>query len=109
MRTTNHGPAQPLRKHRLAIGNPLTLLAVSVVVCLAAVLLVGGSTDAWRVTDDPLVVAIGPRHPKAVARQQAAHTFEHPTHKLRGVRRVVNWTDQARHPLPGRRDRLRSG
>jgi hypothetical protein len=27
MRTTNHGPAQPLRKHRLAIGNPLTLLA----------------------------------------------------------------------------------
>lgn len=57
MRTTKHGPAQPLRKHRLAIGNPLTLLAVSVVVCLAAALLVGGSTDAWRATDESVTAA----------------------------------------------------
>ena len=57
MRTTNHGSAQPPRKHRLTIGNPLTLLAVSVVVCLAAALLVGGSTDAWRATDESATAA----------------------------------------------------
>ncbi|EGD41511.1 product YoaJ [Nocardioidaceae bacterium Broad-1] len=57
MRTTNHGPSEPPRKHRLTIGNPLTLLAVSVVVCLAAALLIGGSTDAWRATDESATAA----------------------------------------------------
>lgn len=51
MRTTNHGAAQPLLKHRRAVGIPLALLAVGVVACLVTVLLTGGSTDAWRTTD----------------------------------------------------------
>lgn len=57
MRTTNHGVAQPPRRHRPAIGHPLTLLAISVVACLTAVLLVGGSTDAWRATDESVTAA----------------------------------------------------
>ena len=65
MRTTNHGAAQPLRKHRRAIGIPLALLAVGVVACLATVLLAGGSTDAWRTTDGSVTAASASGSPTA--------------------------------------------
>ena len=105
MRTTNHGAAQPLRKHRRAIGIPLALLAVGVVACLATVLLTGGSTDAWRTTDGSVTAAsasgsptaapdaddrfgaatgresaaIAPRYPNTVANKQATYAFQHPS------------------------------
>jgi expansin (peptidoglycan-binding protein) len=57
MRTTMHGAAQPLRKHLRAIGIPLALLAVGVVVCLAAALLIGGSADTRRTADESVTTA----------------------------------------------------
>ncbi|MDQ4111662.1 MAG: RlpA-like double-psi beta-barrel domain-containing protein [Actinomycetota bacterium] len=74
MRTTNHGAAQPLRKHRRAIGISLALLAVGVVACLATVLLTGGSTDAWRTTDGSVIAASASGSPTAAPDATIAST-----------------------------------
>ncbi|MFB6720608.1 expansin EXLX1 family cellulose-binding protein [Kribbella sp. NPDC056345] len=56
MRTTNHGGAHLPRKHRRAVGIPLALLAVGVVVCLAVALLPQGGA-APRAADVPVTAA----------------------------------------------------
>lgn len=57
MRTTRHVAAEPPRRRRRAIGLPLALLAVGVVVCLAAALLIGGSADTRRTADESVTAA----------------------------------------------------
>jgi expansin (peptidoglycan-binding protein) len=57
MRTTKHGAAQLPKKGRRAVGIPLGLLAVGVVVFLAAALLTRGGAAAPRRTADVSVTA----------------------------------------------------
>lgn len=57
MRTTKHGAAQLPKKHRRAVGIPLALLAVGVVVCLAAALLSRGGAAPRRTADVSVTAA----------------------------------------------------
>ncbi len=66
MRTTKHGGAQSPRKHRRAVGLPLALLAVGVVVCLAVALLNQGGA-APRAADVPVTAAESSVPPDAAA------------------------------------------
>ena len=57
MRTTKHGAAQLPKKQRRAVGIPLALLAVGVVVCLAAALLTRGGAAPDRTADVSVTAA----------------------------------------------------
>ncbi len=65
-----HGAAEPRRKRRRAIGIPLVLLAVSVVVCLAAALLIKGGADTRRTADESVLAA-----PASVAADSGSPTM----------------------------------
>lgn len=57
MRTTKHGVAQLPKGHRRAVGIPLALLVVGVVVCLAAALLTRGGAAPRRTADVSVTAA----------------------------------------------------
>jgi expansin len=79
MRTTKHGAVQPPRKHRLAVGIPLALLAVGVVVCLAAALLAGGSADLRPTADGAARAASASLPPDSGSPTAAADATTAPT------------------------------
>ncbi|WP_344849383.1 expansin EXLX1 family cellulose-binding protein [Kribbella ginsengisoli] len=57
MRTTKHGGAQLPKKRRRAVGIPLTLLAVGLVVCLAAAFLTRGRATPSSTADASVAAA----------------------------------------------------
>ncbi|WP_410789615.1 expansin EXLX1 family cellulose-binding protein [Kribbella sp. C-35] len=110
MRTTMHGAAEPLRKHRRAIGIPLALLAVSVVVCLAAALLIGGSADTRRTADEsvmaaPASVPADSGSPTAAADATMAPTQPLVTSPPPSLRHTPTPSAAGRPPVPSRSPR----